>query len=685
MKTNSQILLSPKLYLGDIDGDSLNELIEVDGRHIYIFKCEYNHKPLLEYVLPSPIKRVIVGDFDHNLGVKQQQILFILEDGSLRGYGISTDLKELWWWFTQSNFISSNEHYIVGDFDGDGADEIMVYNPRNGSLKIFKKAIDQVFKEMTNYSIGNLAGYDLRQKLIIAGNFSGKRLGDDLLMVNKVNGQVSRFSSVTDKNGIKTFWWVFTSKTGRFLNNDEVVVANIDGSRRDGLLIRKRNSGNYIMYKLEYNNGNLVLLNDIDAGQLPIKPNTGCIIASKVRDKSFRRERGGTRRDDILYFNPRNGQFIRTDARFDRSKQNLTYWWAYSSGLVCEPQKKPQKKPWAVILCRFKGQSANNQIKNYFEKMFSPGSGGMIEYWHDVSLGAIDVSGSKVFGWVELNLLRRNAGGLGRRALIDSAILACRRENIDAESGFHSQIAVFMDNWSVDKHPSTGETPPMGMDWDNRAMVDKWKSYWLDGSSDGKRVSAPLHGHSGSFIAHEMGHGMNFEHDLYPDLSNHYGDPTCIMSAMNIRGFNHPVFKTTFGPSLSFPQLHIKDFMYKRRVHNVNKSWVGDSNGVTFNLASINDRRVNAYLGVILPVDQLGSWDYYLEYMRPDGWNKGLENSVLVIRRVLGNTAAYLGEVILPSTLKAKKGWTEPSGKVRFEIEKIQSDERIISVNVIKK
>ena len=42
MKTNSQILLSTKIYLGDIDGDSLDEIIEVDGRHIYIFKCVFD-------------------------------------------------------------------------------------------------------------------------------------------------------------------------------------------------------------------------------------------------------------------------------------------------------------------------------------------------------------------------------------------------------------------------------------------------------------------------------------------------------------------------------------------------------------------------------------------------------------------------------------------------------------------
>jgi len=35
----------------------------------------------------------------------------------------------------------------------------------------------------------------------------------------------------------------------------------------------------------------------------------------------------------------------------------------------------------------------------------------MIEYWRDVSLGAIDITGSRVFGWVEIEIMRDKAGG----------------------------------------------------------------------------------------------------------------------------------------------------------------------------------------------------------------------------------------------------------------------------------
>ena len=79
-----------------------------------------------------------------------------------------------------------------------------------------------------------------------------------------------------------------------------------------------------------------------------------------------------------------------------------------------------------------------------------------------------------------------------------------------------------------------------------------------------------------------------------------------------------------------------------------------------------------------------GAWDYYLEYQRPVGWNRGIPSPRLVIRRRVGNTAAYLGEVIAPTIMGGKASWIEPAGKVRFEVEKVRDDERVISVFVTK-
>lgn len=98
-----------------------------------------------------------------------------------------------------------------------------------------------------------------------------------------------------------------------------------------------------------------------------------------------------------------------------------------------------QYHPWAVILCRFKDSPPNpaleEPIERFYREVFTPGSGGLVEYWREVSLGAIDITGSRVFGWVELEIPRNKAGGAansvppgpGRSGLIDFAVNAEKR------------------------------------------------------------------------------------------------------------------------------------------------------------------------------------------------------------------------------------------------------------------
>ncbi|RYF28843.1 MAG: hypothetical protein EOO23_07275 [Comamonadaceae bacterium] len=327
-----------------------------------------------------------------------------------------------------------------------------------------------------------------------------------------------------------------------------------------------------------------------------------------------------------------------------------------------------------MMLCRFKGLSGDSAIEKLFKEMFTPGSGGMLEYWHDISLGAVDIDASRVFGWIELDLERKDAA-LRRDKLIDAAIAATQKAGFDPITGFHKQIAVFTHNFSKDGAPA-------GADWQDPA----WAPFWLDGSADANgRVSAPPHAHSGTFVGHEMGHGFGYEHDLGADLATQYSDRDCIMSAMNVNAFTHPKWNVEFGPTMSFPQLATKNWTLPRRVHTVAKNWMSASTVTTFTLAPMSDQKINASIGAILPSDaSAGAWDYYLEYQRPIGWNRGLTSARLVIRRRSGNTGAYLGQVIVPGTVGGKASWSEPSGKVRFEVEKVRTDDRVIKVAVTK-
>ena len=52
--------------------------------------------------------------------------------------------------------------------------------------------------------------------------------------------------------------------------------------------------------------------------------------------------------------------------------------------------------PWAIILCKFSDQTAEPQTPEFFKDFFvNPQTGGMFDYWRDISYGAINLQDSE--------------------------------------------------------------------------------------------------------------------------------------------------------------------------------------------------------------------------------------------------------------------------------------------------
>jgi hypothetical protein len=347
--------------------------------------------------------------------------------------------------------------------------------------------------------------------------------------------------------------------------------------------------------------------------------------------------------------------------------------------------------PWAVILCRFKGSAPDpaveQPIEKFYREAFTPESGGLIEYWRDVSLGAIDITGSRVFGWVELEITRSQAGGSpdsvppgpGRVGLANYAINAVkRRDGNDALKGFLGPIAVYTQNWSKDGAPA-------GADW----STPGWYPYWIDGSSQNGIVCLTPP-HNGNITAHEMGHVYGMNHDVGPDLmtSSDYSDPSCIMSQNG--SFTHPKWAVNFGPSVCLPHLVQRNWMYKRRLYYDDGGWLSQPNGITLPLSPITCPEAHANLGIRLAFKKDGAkWDYYLEYVIPKDWNRGVVGApYLFIRRIVTiggeDRPAYLGAIATPATAGQIKDFIEPSGNVRFQVELTNLPGPILKVSAKK-
>lgn len=316
--SNSQETLPGDRYLSDFNADGVTDLIRFADTRIFVNATDFGETPILSWDTGRPVRRLITGDFH---GDHYDQVCALLDDGSMPCYGISTDRKAAWWWFTQGAVASAAEDTIVGDFDGDGRDDIFVYHRTTGAMRMYAMKGDYFLNPMPSFSTGNLTGLPGGLQFR-AGDFGGDGR-DDLLVVNAY-GQVLSYFSVFDGTN-NTFWWAFTSAGGIVAANDQITVARIDNDAVDEFVLRNRSTGATRFHRLQYNNGYPPQITTIGTGQIDISGN------SVIRFAPYRGvigEAGGYYRDDAMVFRLGSGSLVRSDARWSGSQ--YTYWWAYT-------------------------------------------------------------------------------------------------------------------------------------------------------------------------------------------------------------------------------------------------------------------------------------------------------------------------------------------------------------------
>jgi hypothetical protein len=629
MKSNTQVRMPNNLYLGDVDGDGSAEFLQVAGNRLLVFRSNYEATGVLHHYFPTNILHIITGDFttggrEHG----REQICVILDDGSFQAYAISDDGQSLWWWFTQPNFIAAGEHAIVGDFDGDGADDILVYKRSTGTLHMYSRTARGNFSRMPGFSWGKERDPNLVNKRILSGNF-GQTVGrDDLLVLDTVQGQVSRFDSATDSSGLKTFWWAFTTNPGVFSADDQVSVANIDGGPLDGIVARNTRTGNYHLYKAEYSNGSLTPVTNVLTGQLTVTAESGSVCFTRVKSANLLSEPGKLR-DDALFFNSKTGQLIRTDARYDGS--HFTYWWAYTRGTptLNKGWRAMQHDKWAILLCKFKDRQDEPQNKDFFERLFTgAGVGGVVDYFRDISYGKLELSSSEVRGWYALpyNLADIPKSTLvpyhdARGDVFNDGLRVSGLTPITTTSGVHYKDGatgvIYKDAVVILNMPGT--------------------QY---GGGNGVAVLAPPDLDVSS-VPHEILHEYGLNVHSYDDTQNdsggapgEYGDRWDIMSAANVWSFTGFNMEPS-GPEMNAPYKLRMLFLSSSRVLTLTPNSAGRQTTVV-SIAALNRPEANGALMVKIPINNNGVSDHYfaVEFRQKSGWDTGIPQDAVLIHEV---------------------------------------------------
>ena len=281
--------------------------------------------------------------------------------------------------------------------------------------------------------------------------------------------------------------------------------------------------------------------------------------------------------------------------------------------------------PWAILLCKFKNISDEPQPKSFFQQLFCAqglGMGGLVDYWQEISYGTLDLTGSQVFGWFQLDHTFAEDKQLDRYNRIMRGILSTKGA-VDFPQFYG--IVVILNAPNIDM----GSVGRMDLDLGSGGK----KTYGL------VVLDATPTVWSTSAAAHETGHGYGLNHSwgaMPADVE--YGDAWDIMSYGGCYYFQGANFGNS-GPGLIAPYLIQMDWIEDWRVEDLDV----DAGSSVYLEALGHPEGVGSLAARLDLVDDSGdSLSYVIEYRHPDRWDFGIGPGIVLVHEVRANGLSYL-------------------------------------------
>lgn len=593
-KSNSTTKMPRNLHVGDVDGDGLQDFVQFGRNKIFAHKANFERDGILHAYLPSEIKRLFLGDFttsgrEHG----RDQVCAIMKNNSLRCYSSSNDNRSLWWWFTQPNFVSDSEQIVVGDFDGNGADDVLLYKKSTGSIRVFTRRPGKTqFQAMPNVALGNLATFNRKNKVVFAGDFGQATGRDDLLFWDKSTGRLSRYDTVTSKGKV-TWWWAFHTSNG-FVKSGEVVrVANLTGGTRDGVAMVDSAKRKYRFHTADFASGGLKPTTNVIPGNLSTVSSG---FAPVFGHFAHWNSEPGKKRDDLVLYRHATNEVLRLDARWDKTKKRHTFWSAWRGPAPMNHSGWPamRKDKLMTVKCKFQGTSAtprpDSQYRNRLTKT-GQGKDGFYDYMWDISYGMVDLDATVKSGWKTMNMTKDQFMTIDARWKRVKKCFDTWGVNADA---YKSRVAFFNMTSEVGAH---GQWALFDPDRDHQNM-----------------------------LGHELLHTYGLLH-AHNDTGNSYGDGYDIMGGMPNLSYTGTYERT--GVGVNAYNLKKLGFLPGHRIRTLTEG--NTKKTVRLNLAAVTRPESNGYM--LVQINRKNGDKVLVEFRDNKDWDRGFASPGVMIRR----------------------------------------------------